>query len=105
MLLPAMSFLTGCLIFGIIGAVVLVAVPRLQLTLRNLASFVGGAIPSATLAAFAYGAVLADSNGTLQSYALVLGFVTAVLTVGTLGGYIGVLVAERLRFGVGLSKF
>jgi hypothetical protein len=85
MLLPFVAFVGGCVMFSVLGWVVLSALPGFRVSATNLLLFVVGAFAGASLSGLAYTHVFADAENELRSTGSVLGFFVALL-VGTLTG-------------------
>ena len=45
MLLPLMGFVAGCVVFTILGLIVLASIPKLRLTITNLSFLLSGHSP------------------------------------------------------------
>ena len=96
MLLPFIGFVAGCVVFTILGSIVLACVPTLRLSVVNLLLFVMGAFPGALALPYLYGRIFADSNNQLTSKTAVLGLFVVMLVGATGGG--AALVWLRIRF-------
>jgi hypothetical protein len=68
MLLPLMGFILGCVIFSILGRVVLALVPSFRFSIANLMFFVLGAFLGTVPLVIAYGWILLIQ--TMNSLAL-----------------------------------
>ena len=96
MLLPFIGFIAGCVVFTILGSIVLGCIPTLRLTAVNLLLFVIGAFPGALALPYLYGRIFASSNNQLTSRTAVLGLFGVIL-VGAIAGGAG-LVWLRIHF-------
>ena len=96
MLLPFMGFVMGCVVFTVLGLIVLICVPTLRLTVSNLIIFVVGAFPGTLAPGYAYGRLFADPRNQLNSKAAVLGLFSAMLLGATVGGAVLVWLRTRL---------
>jgi hypothetical protein len=96
MLLPLMGFVLGCVIFSILGRIVLALVPRFRFSIVNLVFFVIGAFVVAGAFAIAYDRIFADSNNELTSTWSVVGLFAVMFIGAVLGG--SVLVWLNVRF-------
>jgi hypothetical protein len=67
LILPLFGFIIGCLVFGIIGMILLKVTPFFRLTISNLSLFILAALPGALIAGNLYGWIAVDSNGQLTS--------------------------------------
>src|SRR5262249_46942611 len=85
MVLPLAGFALGCILFAILGSVVLACIPKLSFSLVNLLWFVVGAFPVTLFLALLYGYAFADSNNELKTGAAILGMYVVML-VGALSG-------------------
>ena len=81
-----MGFVAGCVVFTVVGLVVLRFLPKLRLTRSNLFVFVVGAFPSAAVFGYLHELVFADAEHELHSIVAVLGFFMAMLVGAILGG-------------------
>jgi hypothetical protein len=95
MLIPLVGFFVACAIFACVGVAVLAFIPRLRPTLVNLAVFVVGAVPSAAASAVAYGRIVGNEIGELNSVA-VIGLFVVLLVVGLCAGLLSVLAYKWL---------
>ncbi len=82
--------------FGIVGTILLSAIPSFELRMSSLSIFIVFALPGALLAAVVYGWIMADPNGRLSSTLSVLGFFATVLAVGGFAGLLGVLGGKKI---------
>jgi uncharacterized membrane protein YdjX (TVP38/TMEM64 family) len=96
MLLPLMGFILGCVIFSILGRVVLALVPSFRFSIANLMFFVLGAFLGTVPLVIAYGWIFADSNDELTSTWTVIGLFAVIFVGAGLGG--SVLVWLNVRF-------
>ena len=62
MLLPLVAFVLGCIVFTILGLILLSYVPSLRLTLPNLVVFVAGAFVAAPAFLLIYGKIFARNQ-------------------------------------------
>jgi hypothetical protein len=96
MLLSLMGFVLGCVIFSILGRIVLALVRSFGFSIANLLLFVMGAFLGSLTFVIGYGRIFADSNDELTRTWAVVG-VFAVMFIGAvLGG--SVLVWLNVRF-------
>jgi len=86
MLLPFIGFVTGCVVFTVVGLVILSRLPKLRATFPNLLVFVVGAFPGAAGLGYLDELVFADARHFLNSPAAVLGFFAAMLVGAIIGG-------------------
>jgi hypothetical protein len=91
-----MGFVAGCVVFTVVGLVVLSFLPKLRLTRSNLFVFVVGAFPVAAVFGYLHELVFADAEHELHSAAAVLGFFMAMLVGAILGGTTLVWIKVRL---------
>jgi hypothetical protein len=96
MLLPLMGFVLGCLIFSILGRIVLALVPSFRFSIANLLLFVTGAFLGTLIIVIAYGRIFADSNGELTTTWTIVGVFVVMFVGAVLGG--SVLVWLNVRF-------
>jgi hypothetical protein len=96
MLLPLMGFVLGCVVFTIVGSIVLAFIPKLHLNLMSLLLFVVGALPGALLSVYLYGRAFADSQNYLTSKSAVLGSFAVMLVGGASAGVVLVLLKTKL---------
>ncbi len=90
MIVPLAGLFLACAIFASIGAALLALIPRLRVSLANVALFVIGAVPSCAVTAVAYGGIFGDATGDLHPLA-VLGLFGALLISGVCGGLLAVV--------------
>ena len=76
-------FAVACLVFTLLGVIVLACTPSLTLTIENVGIFLIGAIPGAPAFGYLYGQVIANAGSEFKSPAAV---VVAMLIGGTLSG-------------------
>jgi hypothetical protein len=93
MLLPLLGFVLGCVVFTILGLILLSYVPSLRLTLPNLVVFVAGAFVAAPAFLLVYGKIFARNQ---LSDAAFVGIFPVLLFGGASGG--ALLVWLKLRF-------
>jgi phosphatidylserine synthase len=93
--MPAIGFLTGCLVFSIAG-VILLQLFGMSGRIAALVCFVGVAMPAAAVTAWLYGIAFADRTGNLVSSSAVVGFVLSILVGGSAGGLGAVALLNRL---------
>ena len=72
MLLPLAGFVVGCVVFTILGLIVIASIPKLRLTITNLFLFVVGAFPGTLTSAYLYSSIFADSANELKTRVAVL---------------------------------
>jgi hypothetical protein len=96
MLLPLIGFVLGCVIFSILGWVVLALIPSFRFSIANLMLFVMGAFLGSMTFMIAYGRIFADSNNELTSGWTVVGLFAVMFTGAVFGG--SVLVWLNVRF-------
>ncbi|RZK30582.1 MAG: hypothetical protein EOO61_19095 [Hymenobacter sp.] len=82
MLLPLFGFVFGVASSASLGAVVLALHPSWKLTLRNICFFIVGSFTAVIGSIFLYTGLFADENQSLNSGALVFGFL-ATLCIAT----------------------
>ena len=97
MLLPLMGFVLGCVIFSILGRIVLALVPSFRFTVANLVLFVMGAFLGTMTFMIAYDRIFANSNQELTSTWTIVGLFAVMFIGAVLGG--SVLVWLNVRFG------
>ena len=97
MLLPAIGFIVGCVVFGIIGAVVLPLRPTPRSRVRDLPIFVAGALGNSAVAGGLYGLAFATPNGLLESRVAIFAMFTVLLVAGSSGGLCAVAIFRRFR--------
>jgi len=90
-----MLFAMGCLVFTILGWIVLVCVPTLSRTVTNLLLFVVGAFLGTLAAGYLYGRAFADSRNELTGTLVVLGSFGAMFLGATAGGIMAVWLTVR----------
>src|SRR5271168_2472671 len=73
MLLPLVGFVMGCVIFSVLGRVVLAVVASFLFSIANLQLFVMGACLGALTLEIAYGWIFADSNDELTKTWTIVG--------------------------------
>jgi len=86
----------GCVVFTIVGSIVLNYVFKLPHTFSNLFVFVIGAFPGALGLGFFDGWLFEDARHFLNSGIAILGFWTALLVGAILGGSVSVWLKTRL---------
>jgi hypothetical protein len=96
MLLPLIGFVLGCVIFSVLGGIVLALVPSFSFSIANLMLFVMGAFLGTMASAVAYGRIFADSGNQLTSTWTVLGVFVVMFIGAVIGG--SVLVWLNLNF-------
>jgi len=97
MLMPAIAFLVGSGFFGVLGAVLLRGFRRQRFGLKDLLSFVLGAMVASAGAAWLYRVVIADAQGQLHSGGAIIGFFGVLLVAGVAGGLGVVLLLTKRR--------
>ena len=102
MLVPVVGLFIACTIFTFTGAILLAITPQFRTTLASLGLFVTGAVPTAYLAAIAYGKIFADSTRELHGV-VILGLFGAWLVAGACGGFLALLAYRWLTRMMGLS--
>lgn len=93
MFMPAMGLLTGCLVFGMVGVVLLHLLGMRRIS--SLVCFVAAAMPTAAATAWLYGISFADRTGNLATGVAVVGFVLLTLVGGAAGGLGAVALLAR----------
>jgi hypothetical protein len=100
MLLPLIGFAVGCVVFTVVGSIVLGYFAGLPLTRTNLLVFVIGAFPGAAGLGYLHELIFADAKHELHSIAAVLVYVAVMLIGAILGGttlvWLKVLLTGRL---------
>jgi len=96
MLLPLIGFVLGCVIFSILGRVILALVPNFGFTIANLMLFVMGAFLGTATFGIVYGRIFADSKNELTSSWTVVALFAVMFIGAVLGG--SVLVWLNVRF-------
>lgn len=81
-----MGFVIGCVVFTVVGLVILSRLPKLRVTVPNLLVFVVGAFPGAAGLGYLDELAFADAQHFLNSPAAVLGFFAAMLVGAIVGG-------------------
>jgi hypothetical protein len=92
MLLPLMAFVLGCVVYAILGLIVLVCVPSFRLTFPSLIFFVVGALLTTPVCLFAYGQIFARND---LSDAAFVGIFPVLLVGAVFGGALVVCLKER----------
>ncbi len=96
MLLPLFGLVMGCVVFTIIGSIVLSYFFKLPHTFPNLFVFVIGAFPGALGLGFFDGWLFEDARHFLNSGIAIFGFFTALLVGAIVGGSASVWLKTRL---------
>jgi hypothetical protein len=86
MLLPLMGFVLGCVIFSVLGGIVLALVPSFRFSIASLMLFVLGAFLGTMTFVIAYGRIFADSNNELTRTWTILGLFALMFIGAVLGG-------------------
>ena len=92
-----MGFVLGCVIFSILGWIVLALVPSFRFSIANLMLFVVGAFLGAVTFMIAYDRIFADSNNELTRTWTVVGLFAVMFIGAVLGGSVVVLLNVRFR--------
>jgi hypothetical protein len=91
-----MGFVLGCVIFSVLGRIVLALVPSFRFSIANLVLFVMGAFLGTVPSVMTYGRIFADSNDELTSTWTIVGLFAVMFIGAVLGG--SVLVWLNVRF-------
>jgi|SRR5580658_3828219 hypothetical protein len=97
MLLPLMGFALGCVIFSVLGRIVLALVPSFRFSIANLVLFVLGAFLGTAAVVIAYSGFLANSNNELTSGRAVVGLFAVMFIGAVLAGSMLVWLNVRFR--------
>jgi hypothetical protein len=92
-----MGFVLGCVIFSVLGGIVLALVPSFRFSIANLMLFVLGAFLGTMTFVVAYGRIFADSNNKLTGTWTILGLFALMFFGAVLGGSVLVWLNTRFR--------
>jgi hypothetical protein len=92
-----MGFVLGCVIFSVLGGIVLALVPSFRFSIANLMLFVLGAFLGTMTFVIAYGRIFGDSNNELTGTWTIFGLFALMFIGAVLGGSVLVWLNARFR--------